>query len=202
MRRDQEAAILLIAGASCAGKDSIVTRLLQLRPELEKVITTTTRPPRVHERDGVHYYFRSPTDFRAAVEAGEFLEHTELYGHLYGLTRGELERIRRRGRVPLAIMSPDGVRTVSSLVPTVRIYVTAPLDHLERRIRAERPPEQVPIRLRLVRSELLEAGDCYDLIVSNADGRLEEAVAEVLDFYDHIARARLLPNRPSLVPAR
>lgn len=195
MQRAQDAVILLVSGPSCSGKDSVVNGLLALRPEIEKVITTTTRPPRPHERDGIHYYFRTTAEFWASVQAGELLEHTELCGQYYGLTRGELNRIRGSGRVPLGIMTDDGVLSVSKLVPTVRILVTAPVEQLERRIRAERPQEQIAGRLRTIHSNFLKPSD-YDLVLMNADGMLDEVIRQTVAFYDRFARPRLLSSRP------
>lgn len=189
MPETPNADVLLFAGTSCAGKDTILSRLLTLRPELRKVVTTTTRPPRSYEQDGTHYHFLSPEAFEAAVQAGEFIEHARVHDHRYGLTYAELVRVRRQGGVPVAIMDVQGVRTVASKLNAVRVFVTAPTEQWQRRMRESRPGENLAARIASARIELLEAAD-YDFVLQNPDGGLEEAVQQIVGWYDTAIRPR------------
>ena len=42
------------------------------------------------------------------VEKGEFVEHCEVNGHLYGTTYAELERIKQKGKIPLIEVDVKG----------------------------------------------------------------------------------------------
>ena len=55
--------ILLITGPSGAGKSSFIGRLMEQDPRLAFSISTTTRPIRAGERDGVDYDFVDDAQF-------------------------------------------------------------------------------------------------------------------------------------------
>ena len=46
-------------------------------PELEVTISATTRSRRPGEENGREYWFLSPEEFLAYIEAGEFVEHVQ-----------------------------------------------------------------------------------------------------------------------------
>ena len=69
--------LLVLSGPSGVGKTTIA-RLLAKKPEIARVMTTTTRPRRDDEVDGVDYRFLTKEEFKAAVARGEFLEHAEI----------------------------------------------------------------------------------------------------------------------------
>lgn len=184
------AAALLVAGPSCVGKDALVSRLLRLRPELAKPVTTTTRPPRPDEVDGVDYHFLSEAGFGEALEKNAFLEHATVHGYRYGLTAEALAEVRQAGRLPVAILDVQGVRSVRALLPVLSVFIRAPIDQIEQRIRRVRPAGQVAPRMNSVRRELPLA-DRFDYAVDNLDGALDRALEDLVDYYDRIARPRL-----------
>lgn len=49
--------LYVICGQTCAGKDTVIRNLLENNKELKRIISYTTRPPRVHEVHGVDYWF-------------------------------------------------------------------------------------------------------------------------------------------------
>ena len=59
--------LVLITAPSGAGKTTVSQMLLETTPGLERVITCTTRPPRVGERDGHDYHFLSREQFERRV---------------------------------------------------------------------------------------------------------------------------------------
>ncbi|MGB6219902.1 guanylate kinase [Haloferula sp.] len=85
--------LLLVSGPSGSGKSTLCRRLEDER-EVSFSVSCTTRAPRqgeLHERD---YYFLKKEEFLQKVEAGEFIEHAEVHGNLYGTLRSEvLERL-------------------------------------------------------------------------------------------------------------
>ncbi|KLL04900.1 MAG: thymidylate kinase [Mycoplasmataceae bacterium RV_VA103A] len=76
--------LLIIAGGSGTGKTT-VENLLAQDPNIVKLISTTTRPPREGEKDGQDYYFISKETFQAELEKGRFLEHVIYDGNYYGV---------------------------------------------------------------------------------------------------------------------
>jgi guanylate kinase len=83
---------VVLSGPSGSGKTTLATRLLATYSDLKRIVTCTTRSPRPDEIDGRDYTFLSPEEFRNRVESGQFLEHSEVYGHRYGTPNSELYR--------------------------------------------------------------------------------------------------------------
>jgi guanylate kinase len=148
-------------------------------------VSSTTRSPRPGEVEGLHYRFISDEDFDRMIEAGEFLEWAEMFGHRSGTPAGPVEEARAAGRDVLLEVDVQGARSVRDRVPdAVMIYLQPPSEkELARRLRA-RGTEQGPAldeRLAEARRELAEAPR-FDHVVVN--DRVEDALEEVLAIID------------------
>ena len=169
-----------MTGPSGAGKGTLIRELRNRVPELEATVSATTRDRRPGEVDGREYSFLTPEEFVARIEAGDFLEEVEyVSGHRYGTLRSELERIRAKGLVPLLELETEGALRVKHEVEgAVTIFITAPVEELERRLR-ERATEssgEIDERIDLAREQLEQAGE-FDYVVENDD--LDRAVEEL-----------------------
>ena len=174
--------VLVITGQSGAGKGTLIERLLQRFPQLELAVSATTRERRPGERDGVHYYFISPAEFERRLAGDEFLEyHVFPWGQRSGTLSSEIERIAADGRVCVLELETEGALAVADRVSeAVTIFITAPIDELERRLR-ERATEsagEIDERLEVARQQL-EVADRFDHVIENDD--LERAAAELAE---------------------
>jgi len=174
--------VLVVTGPSGAGKGTLIRELLRRVPDLGVTVSATTRDRRPGEEEGREYWFLTPEDFLARIEAGDFLEHVEyVSGHRYGTLRSELERIQSNDHVPLLELETEGALRVKSEVPgAVTIFISATVDELERRLR-ERATEstgEIGERIALAREQLDQAGD-FDHVVRNEE--LEPAVEELVE---------------------
>src|SRR5947207_5010489 len=79
--------LFVLSAPSGAGKTTLCDALRQT-PDFVYSVSCTTRSPRAGEIDSDDYHFLSEADFRARVEAGEFLEHAKVHEHYYGTLRG------------------------------------------------------------------------------------------------------------------
>src|SRR5438874_2601266 len=84
--------LLVLTGKTASGKDTIKAKLLEKFPNFASVITTTSRAPRSGEVEERDYHFLSREEFEEKVKAGDFAEHVEYGGNLYGTYKTELER--------------------------------------------------------------------------------------------------------------
>jgi guanylate kinase len=161
----------VVTGPSGAGKGTLIQLVLPRFPELALAVSATTRAQRPGEENGVHYWFLSSQEFRARVDQGEFLEHVDYVGNRYGTLNSEIERLRAAGKAPLLELETEGAKRVKRRVENaVIIFVTAPVDELERRLR-ERATEssgQIEDRIATARRQLAEAGE-FDEVVENDD---------------------------------
>lgn len=111
--------LLTITGPSGSGKSTLERNLLGLDEVFSKVISTTTRKPRVGEVDGVDYYFLSEAEFKKREQGNRFAECITFEGNnrRYGVEVDELERITNSSRIPLVVVEPEGVRQIHSALP-------------------------------------------------------------------------------------
>ncbi len=75
--------MLILIGASASGKTEIA-KLLIKEYGFEKLVTTTTRPKRVGEVDGVDYNFVTPDEFFELKENDAFFEWVIYNENYYG----------------------------------------------------------------------------------------------------------------------
>jgi guanylate kinase len=179
--------VFVVTGPSGAGKGTLIQLVLPRFSELELAVSATTRPQRPGEENGVHYWFLTPAAFDARERAGDFLEWVDYVGNRYGTLNSEVERLRGAGKAPLLELETEGALRVKKRVENaVTIFVTAPVEELERRLR-ERATESSGVieeRMETARSQLAERGE-FDYVVENQDraaaaDRLSEIVAQEL----------------------
>lgn len=171
--------IVFLDGASASGKSTIKNRLLA-DPALEfhYVRRYTTRAQRADDAANPDYQFLSAAEFRRLELAGALLEWRHfLFGMSYGLGWPEIKNGMATGKNLLAVMNLGSVRRVKQQLPeSFCVLVDAPLDQIERRIRARgfnTEPEIIE-RVNNARQAKAAAHE-YDLICTNHDGAGEQA---------------------------
>ena len=181
--------MFVVTGPSGAGKGTLIQLVLPRFPELALAVSATTREQRPGEEDGRHYWFLDRSEFDRRVEAGDFLEYVDFVGNRYGTLRSEIDRLRAAGKAPLLELETEGAKRVKRRVDgAVTVFVTAPVDELERRLR-DRATESSGViedRMGKAREQLAEAGD-FDHVVENDD--VSRAAGELVQ----IVRGLLAP---------
>jgi guanylate kinase len=172
--------VFVITGQSGAGKGTLIERLLRSFPQLQLAVSATTRARRPGEIDGVHYYFISDEEFDRRLKAGEFVEHHVFpWGQRSGTLVSEIQRIADDGNACVLELETEGALNVAERESrAVTVFVTAPIEELERRLqeRATESAGEIGERLRVARRQL-EVADRFDYRVENDD--LERASAEL-----------------------
>lgn len=190
--------LILIMAPSGSGKGVLIEHLRTTFPELHSAISCTTRDPRPNEREGDTYYFTDRATFKRKIEHGDFVEWAEFSGNLYGMLKSEVLEPMRRGRVVLREIELQGILSIREIVPEENrtiIYIDAgDWDALARRITARAPISHEHLALRKERYDAESKWKAYaDVIISNTDGRLEDAkrdiAACVSDILARVARA-------------
>jgi guanylate kinase len=150
----------------------MVKALLERLPVLRLAVSATTRERRPGEEPGVHYYFLTNEEFDHREDSGDFLEsHTFPWGQRSGTLSSELDRISREGHVPLLELELNGSRAVKKREPgAITIFVDAPLDELERRLRARATESsgEIEDRIKLAAEQKQLAAE-FDYVVENDD---------------------------------
>jgi guanylate kinase len=163
--------VFVVTGPSGAGKGTLIRLVLPRFSELALAVSATTRPQRPGERDGVEYWFIDRAEFDRRIDAGEFLEWVDYVGHRYGTLNSEIERLRDAGKSPLLELETDGALRVKRRADdAVTIFVTAPVEELERRLRARATESSGVIEERLETARRqLELRNQFDHVVENDD---------------------------------
>lgn len=173
--------LVVISGASGVGKGTVLGIMMKKRGDLMFSVSATTRAPRPHEVDGVHYYFVTKERFEEMIAGGEMLEYSAHNANYYGTPRAQAEEKRARGSVLLDI-EPNGARQVKQAAPdAVLVFIMPPsLEELERRLRGrgDTPEDQIQMRMKRAVWEM-EQKEWYDYVVTNDDA--ERCAEEILN---------------------
>ncbi|MDR0862771.1 MAG: guanylate kinase [Oscillospiraceae bacterium] len=181
--------LFVISAPSGTGKTTIIDALLKERPELVFSISATTREPRPLEHHGVEYYFIDRDEFERMIADGEFLEHAQYVGNLYGTPRKPIEAHMDAGRDVVLDIEVQGAKQVRESAPNAKLIFIAPpnLDELERRLRNRSETdkldeETIQERLNAGAAEIRES-DFYDITVTNDE--VDRTVREILNIMDN-----------------
>lgn len=96
--------ILAIVGESGTGKDTIAKRLCKNK-KYHPIVSTTTRPKREGEIEGVNYHFVSPDTFGDLVAKDKMLEATCFNDWFYGTSLGSLDK----DKINVGVFNPEGL---------------------------------------------------------------------------------------------
>ena len=176
---------LIFSAPSGSGKSTIVQWLTSEHPELNLVfsISATSRPPRGTEQHGVEYFFLTPEEFKAKIEANEFLEYEEVYtDRYYGTLKSQIESELEQGKnVIFDIDIKGGINVKKHFGErALSLFIQPPgVEELRRRLvgRGTDTAEQIEIRLAKAEYEMSFAAE-FDKIIVNDE--LEAAKAETL----------------------
>lgn len=165
--------MFILSSPSGAGKTTIARRLLETDGEIRMSVSVTTRPMRPGELEGRDYYFVDRAQFDRMVEAGEFLEWAEVFGHCYGTPKAHLKQGLKEGRDFLFDIDWQGTQQLYQRmeVDVVRVFLLPPsIVELERRLaaRGTDSAEVIAARMARARSEISH-WDGYDYVVVNDD---------------------------------
>jgi guanylate kinase len=192
--------LIILSSPSGAGKSTLSRRLLEADPEVRFSVSATTRPPRPGEREGDDYYFKSRREFLAMAEAGEMLEHAEVFGNLYGTPRAPVEAATARGEDVLFDVDWQGgqqIRNSTLRDAVVSIFILPPsIGELESRLRArgQDTADVVAGRMEKSRDEISHWAE-YDYVLVNANLRQCEEELRAIIAAERLRRDR----RPELM---
>ena len=185
-------ALLILAGPAGVGKSTLCDRLVRDVPGFERVITATTRPPRIGEVNDRDYHFLSEKQFDDRLAAGEFLEWAYVHQrYRYGTLKSAV-----LGRLPhtnlITNIDVQGVRSIraaaarmESLRSRLVTMFVAPdsFEVLRERLqyRGKDTEEEIQRRLRTAELELGER-NTYDYVIHS--GTKEQDFRALLAFWE------------------
>lgn len=162
--------IIVVSAPSGAGKSSLVKALLELDSHVRPSVSHTTRAPRGQEKHGREYYFVSPQEFDAMVQAQAFVEWANVHGNRYGTSKKAIEeRVAQGGDVVLEIDFQGAMQIRQAFAQAVLIFILPPSwEELRARLerRGEDAPEIIEMRLKNAAQEMAQAHK-FDYVIIN-----------------------------------
>ncbi len=140
-------------------------------PQVIRNVTCTTRKPRPGEVNGRDYYFLTEQEFQKKLQAGDFLEHANVFGNHYGTSKSLIEKELKSGKDVILVIDTQGALQLKDKVEATFIFISPPsYDELKKRLHQRRTesPEMIEKRLKTARQEL-EMISHYDYHIVNDD---------------------------------
>jgi len=167
--------LIIVSGPAGSGKTTVCDRMLAEIPEVERVVTSTTRKPRGGETDKVDYYFFDHETFEAKIAAGEFYEHAHVHSNLYGTLKSEVQDKLAAGTDLLLNIDVQGaaqMRETANNDPLLKgnvitVFIMPPsTDELEARLRGRGTDAEDEVQRRMqVAIDEMQQSEHYDHII-------------------------------------
>ncbi len=175
-------AILVLSGPSGAGKSSLISKIIDHIGPHYFSISTTTRPMREGEVDGVHYHFVTEEAFKQDIEEEHFLEYATVHGNYYGTSIKPVKEALKDGKLVIFDIDVQGHDAVQNRLGdiTTSVFVTTPsLRELKQRLdgRGTDAEEIIEKRIHMAKREVQRISE-YDFLIINDD--LDEAASYLI----------------------
>ena len=133
----QRGKLFVFAAPSGAGKTTLVHAVVaKHQQDLRFSISYTTRKPRINEANEVDYLFVDVDEFMRLRDAGEMLEHAQVFDNHYATSRSQVEKhLADNSSVVLEIDWQGAQQVRESLPECVTIFILPPsVEELEQRL--------------------------------------------------------------------
>ena len=189
--------LLVVSGPSGAGKGTLISRLMQARPNCRFSVSATTRALRGDEQDSREYWFLTREEFLARREADGFLESAEVHDKFYGTLKSEVDLKLAAGHVVVLDIDVQGAAQVRVKRPdAVTVFVAPPsLEALRQRLTNPTTGARDNVELRIHNATIeIPQYVHYQYVIVN--DQLEDAVAQLIAIHDAERRrvARITPH--------
>jgi len=166
-------AILLLSGPSGCGKSSLLKEVYKVIDNYYFSISTTTRSPRIGEKNGVDYYFVTKEEFLSDIEEGNFLEWAEVHGNYYGTSIKPINKALSESKLVIFDIDVQGfVQVIKSYRDiTTTVFITTPtIKALKERLYNRNTDSEEIIQKRILNAQVeLNYIDKYDYFIVNDD---------------------------------
>ena len=157
-KTDKAGKLFVISAPSGTGKTTLTRNVLaRVQPEhdISRVVTYTSRTPRLEEKADVDYHFISEPEFAEKAAQNFFLEWSRAYGAYYGSPLSALENLAC-GMSLIMILDLAGALNVIQRYDPVSIWISPPgIDVLRERLNKRGPTDPLQdLRLKLAQEEL------------------------------------------------
>lgn len=176
--------IIALMGKAGSGKDTLLNTLISEYPSFFcPIISTTTRPKRQGEQEGVSYYYINEDEFRNSLQQDKFLEYTQFNGWLYGTYKENLSKTK----INVGIFNPTGIRSLmkNENINLTVYYITCPDKvRMIRQLNRESDPdvEEIIRRFNADKEDFKNLEDInYISLLNNKKSHIKLIIRRILD---------------------
>ncbi len=191
--------IIIIGGASGAGKGTIIKEVLNKFPQALLSVSVTTRTKRDWETEGLEYYFKDKKEFLKLFKENAFFESVDPDSsqseEFYGTLWSEIKRINDQEMLPILDVDLHGIFKGKEVFKNMclSLYIYTDFNSRNRRLvdRGDiKDPRKLNIRLEKgqKQDELSFSSTFKGVIdhhVINEDNKLDEACNNVFSHIDN-----------------
>jgi guanylate kinase len=172
--------VLVLSGPSGAGKSSLISKIQDHIGDYYFSISTTTRPIRDGEEEGVHYHYVSQEEFKKDIEADNFLEYAVVHGNYYGTSLKPVRKALSQGKLVIFDIDVQGNTAVNNRLGdiTTSVFITPPtLSELRKRLekRSTDALDIIDNRINMAKREIQRISE-YDYLIINDDLEMAASV--------------------------
>ena len=195
METSTDKKVLIVVGPSGVGKDTLMLKLFQKYPNnFQKGVTTTSRPIRPGEKEGVNYYYVSKEAFLKLKDENGFVETNFYNNNYYGLSKKELEKGKTMEKIMYSIIDINGAYSVHNLkIPANYIAFLPPsFESLKQRLldRGTEKKEVIEGRINIAKEEIERIKNTdffnYKIINDNLEVDFQELDSKIKELYPNI----------------
>ena len=178
----EKGVLVILSSPSGAGKTSIARALVEENKNFLFSVSATTRKSRPGEVNGKEYHFLTVNEFREKINDGQFLEHAEVFGNLYGTPLEPVMESINDGKDLIFDVDWQGgkqIRSSSLSKFVISIFILPPsIKALQERLmkRAQDSSETVKDRMTKSIGEIMHWKE-YDYVIVN--NNFEQTLHEV-----------------------
>ena len=193
---EKNGVVLVLSGPSGAGKSSLINKISADIGDYYFSISTTTRPIRDGETEGVDYHFVNEEEFKKDIEEDNFLEYAVVHGNYYGTSLVPVKEALHEGKLVLFDIDVQGNTAIKNRLGdiTTSVFITPPtLSELKRRLenRSTDSREIIDNRIKMAKREIQRMSE-YEFLIVNDD---LDIAADVLKQIAKTARIKIPTDR-------
>ncbi len=163
--------LIVISAPSGAGKTTLCHKILKEFSNITLSVSSTTRNPRGHEKDGVDYFFISKNEFKNLIKKNRFAEWALVHENYYGTSKDVIDQALKKNQSVLLDIDVQGAASLRKDYPNIchTFFIAPPsLKELETRLRQRGTDSEETIQKRIqnAKSEM-EKSKFFDHIIIN-----------------------------------
>lgn len=129
--------VITVSGPSTSGKTTFASLFIPLG--YKEIVSTTTRPIRTGEIDGVNYHFVDNNAFENMIKNEDLIEHIQVGKYYYGVSKNAINDVIENGHPAVLVVEPNGANEVAKFcneksITLHKVFINNPLEILIKRL--------------------------------------------------------------------